>query len=844
MTLMNKIIKTLALACMALLMMAACSDDLATDYGDDDVMAEAGYITLTLSSPALEAVTRATDGDDALNENVITVADLYFYTNDNTNNAIIVAQGRSVQATADNSKQYTVKVRLSTSERTALFGSGQTCRVYVVANSTDENPDATSTSINNVRARVLLTDFSARKVQQSFVMSGEGTVTLATVTGGYAATGTVRVTRQAAKLYPYVYVPDTLHVVNIEAGSRTIWRSVPTGIKVQLLNGVRKASIDGTYQQTDDDYFSTAQYDITTTTVEHTTDGTSRTYLVPEAPFYTYPSTWSASDAHEPVIIISVPWKQEYTDSTTVSYYQVHPSRIDRRIDRNRFYQIYCSINTIGSSDTTVPVEIDGSYTVMDWGKVDTAGEGDFSKISYLVVEPTEIEMDNITSTNINYASSSELDPTKTYVESVTYNTYTNGSAAVSHTLTHDGNDDLSAYSLDLSTRGTIVFSHSIADLDYVEHTITLLVTNTDGLSERVTITQRPPISIQFITGGNVFVDGYFGHVVAMGDSEPTGWLQETSNGVTYYYSAGYGGNVYDYGSWWSSDYSAKSSNKSVVPGPECVPYYSGTYSSYSRYGYGTVQSDLSQAGSSTGRITQTAITDITVSAFNADDKFDATLSDPYYKIGDPRVKGGYSSSDLQPYLQSQSRSNNNYAQGYYDMTTKAWDGQTTGTYDNAADILVGGSTDNVRSIIAPHFYISSGWNSSIPITYDNAKKRAATFQEAGYSAGRWRLPTEAEIMFITSLQEKGIITQLFGNNAPYWASSGRFYYKQGNNAGGMYSADEMSSLLINGTNAYTRLVYDAWYWGTDAGDPTQYHPDVSNDNRTKNPTQTTQSTE
>lgn len=836
-------IATSCLACMA-----GCSDGLASGYDDSGLTAEAGYITLTLSSPGSGVMTRATEkGDDAFNENTITVVDCYFYSNDNTSLAVIAAEGRSVlkveTTEADANPQYTVRVRLNSTDRQSLFGSGSTCRVYVVANSTEANPDATSTSLDNVRGRVLLHDFSARKVQASFVMSGEGQVTLA----GDAATGTVDVYRRAAKLYAYVDVPEQIVEANDDGSGSAVWIPARDSISVSFMNGVRKASIDGTYEQTDDDYFNTGQYAVSTT---DSVLYSSNYYHTPEAPFYTYPFAWKEMSEYEPVIIITVPWHQKYTGTSTVSYYQVHPNQVDRRLDSNHFYKVYCSINTVGSSDISVPVEIDGTCSVQEWGSVGTDSSqqmGDFSKVSYLVVEPTSVTIDNVSTTNISYASSSVLDVTKTYVRKVTYYTYNNNAgAAEEHVAYHksddpDGTEDnnitwdsdgnLTGYSVDLTTQGTIVFSHDIADLDYSTEYIEVVVTNTDGLSETVTITQRPPISILTKDGGNVFVDGYFGHVVDMEVDGTKYTVPATGNGWidggSYYYSAGYGGSLYAYRSGWTTTYSPRTSNNSVVPGPECVPNvrYS-SYGYYSNYGYGTLQSDLS----TTSGISQTAITDITVSSFNSSDVYDASATDPYYKIGDPRVLGGYvvegsssatTSNTLRPYLTGQnyvSRSSG------YTMTTSAWG---SGSEDTPDSIMVGSASRNARSIVAPHFYISSGWNSSMPISYENAKKRAATFQEAGYSAGRWRLPTEAEIMFITSLQEKGIITQLFGDSAPYWASSGRFYYH-----GTMYSAADYPSLLRDSQYAYTRFVYDAWYWGDEAGDPTTYHPAVLNGKR------------
>lgn len=96
-------------------------------------------------------------------------------------------------------------------------------------------------------------------------------------------------------------------------------------------------------------------------------------------------------------------------------------------------------------------------------------------------------------------------------------------------------------------------------------------------------------------------------------------------------------------------------------------------------------------------------------------------------------------------------------------------------------------------NIIAPAFKIASSWGKcSSAITFEQAVKRCAAYQENGYPAGRWRVPTEAEIEYVVSLSNDNKIPVLFNNG--YWCASGTVY---GN---GYYHA--------------VRCVYDVWYWG------------------------------
>ena len=110
------------------------------------------------------------------------------------------------------------------------------------------------------------------------------------------------------------------------------------------------------------------------------------------------------------------------------------------------------------------------------------------------------------------------------------------------------------------------------------------------------------------------------------------------------------------------------------------------------------------------------------------------------------------------------------------------------------------------QRIIAPAFKIASSRGKTLPVTFDNAQRRCAAYQEDGYPAGRWRIPTEAEIEFIVGLSDRNKIPSLF--DGTYWSASGRTYTNDED--GGSFSED-----ISTGSNA-VRCVYDIWYWGED----------------------------
>ena len=169
----------------------------------------------------------------------------------------------------------------------------------------------------------------------------------------------------------------------------------------------------------------------------------------------------------------------------------------------------------------------------------------------------------------------------------------------------------------------------------------------------------------------------------------------------------------------------------------------------------------------------------ITVSSLGVDDK------DLY--IGDPRVSSidnlGYSFTSADALYDGPTR-----ALKYYYPTNNSKD------YEN---------------FIAPRFRICSGYGRLASANLDDlgeAEMRCASYQEDGYPAGRWRVPTRAELQFVGRLCSEIKIPNLFSNR-DYWAASTAFSYSNG-------SFTETTSADL------VRCVYDDWYWGSDRACP------------------------
>jgi hypothetical protein len=147
------------------------------------------------------------------------------------------------------------------------------------------------------------------------------------------------------------------------------------------------------------------------------------------------------------------------------------------------------------------------------------------------------------------------------------------------------------------------------------------------------------------------------------------------------------------------------------------------------------------------------------------------------YAIGDPRVS--LSEASAPSYL-------NNY--------------NTTYTLAQYRKTRTG---EQFIDVIAPAYKVASSYGKTISMSFTQAEKRCAAYQENGYPAGRWRIPTEAEILFVVNRSEAGVFPKLF--EGAYWTSSGRYY-------------DSQTKKFGNSTSEAVRCVYDVWYWGDQKG--------------------------
>lgn len=120
-------------------------------------------------------------------------------------------------------------------------------------------------------------------------------------------------------------------------------------------------------------------------------------------------------------------------------------------------------------------------------------------------------------------------------------------------------------------------------------------------------------------------------------------------------------------------------------------------------------------------------------------------------------------------------------------------------------------NSSNTENMVAPKFRVASSYGVAVDKSYDDMRRRCASYQEDGFPAGRWRMPTKAEVEYIVRLSAEGKIPKLFNDEkdnpqGDYWCAHGVAYPKSNGTV----------TLGAASGNHSVRCVYDDWYWGSE----------------------------
>lgn len=783
-------------------------------------------ILLKLETGDLSLATKAErpgDDDGPFNENILgATVDIFFFPEEATDATVSVKNlSASVRAGGY------VQIPVSTGDIYAIFGStaaGSKAEIYVVANyngatAIDHSRRYTLGEIKNMP--LAKADWSVFP-QAKFVMTGKTTLTLANASSNTPASGVVQMKRIAAKISFRLTVADEIVVENTtrdhegQIVDKTLdtWRPLKNSMTVYLQYGMNYALLSGDPQlvpaaakgsgATDSLYTykenilkETTEKKIRTRTIidrppykdpvtnewvvethidnnvevplyttlytRHTagpgnTDVATPTEL--SGPFYTYPVTWDPGVPTEPFLKLVIPWN----NGSRTKYYYYKVPFTGTSIEANNWYEITLDVQVLGGEDE-LPVPLEAKYKVIDWVEGEEA-EAFTVAARYLSVPKTEWIMYNTDELKIPITSSHDVQIVGYQVKSggtavgnafAAADKYVNGQPRAAAWI----GSNPSIYNPFTDTR------YAIASADNVG---TVYATK-PNFNDNTLGTPRPD---------NVNATSWF--PVAEITRDQIVFRHTLNNNLS--------SSNYDVAPYWvririqhkdsPEDYYRDiiiEQRPAIYIEPNQNSDNGGTNNVGSHKGYVYVNNAQSTregwyiVRGLDGNNKNVNMYVINVSVLEESSK---------YVIGDPRA-------DAVDNLDYEFAS----ARALYGTTPR----RLTYYYPTKTD-------EETKNTIAPVLRVASSYGvCGEAVSRDGAKRRCASYQEDGMPAGRWRVPTRAEVEFITTLSSQGVIPTLFNIGSNYWCATGTVT---------PMANGELRDATGNG---FVRCVYDEWFW-------------------------------
>lgn len=636
------------------------------------------------------------------------------------------------------------------------------------------------------------------------------------------------------------------------------WKPDTKNMRLYFSNGVRTARLDGDVSQltlNDDpsnpensDYFNIS------TTGNKVDEDSNYSYARPinshdtnnltgsedkvytyynDVPHYSYPSTWTESltEAHQPTLTIVIPWEKDENGTKTYepTYYSV-PVNNNGKLESNSYYYLRTHIGMKGSSTPEVPMPVDVETEILDWGKAEDT-EVELKPIRYLILNQTQFVVPNETIITIPYNSTHECEVVDFKATMYKFN----GDDSEIR-LVFDNNTKYSGTSQ--SVKGNLY--------DYY----------LDPVSQTLTFTHKFNDPIFDTTGNDNILD------VRAGRGYTSNALQDEKG--TYYRKT-----RIDKGS--NKIYTRVLVEITLrhTGMPNDTPYqetvtimvYPALYvttedidPSYHPIGYGWIlvngygDSDGTTGNLGNVRTTQTPsgdaryMTTITVTSLTEDEKKLWVIDDPRTnyinnELDPTSIKTDYANhtttwtSGGGPYDGSQTgrhqRDTKNECrtiwQYYPDAetgtdwqvdwvdeagTVQTWSAQNDNKARPIRYYYPGSELASKANVVAPKVTIASyhSYNAH-QLTKAEARKRCASYQQYGYPAGRWRLPTKGEVEIFRYLEKKNIIKDPYGGT-PFWCTQGSTNGSVNNDG-----TVDVNTGRSDTYDCYSRCVYDTWFW-------------------------------
>lgn len=842
---------------LPLLLAAGCQDGLQPNRPGSGLM-----LTVRCEDPALVKSTPE-DGETRFNENLIKSVDFFFYPGETTPASDVDAVYHHRVDLDEDPVSYTggqweatfnIVLTRVVAEQIFTAANNMKATVYAVVNyGGDLAPGGSldGTSLSELAATAIVTDFAATEsnyVQDSFLMDGNTVITYDD-SAAISASGTIDARRFAAKMTTAISVANVVTLKHSTDDPDEVWEPVLHTMRIYLVDGAKNVTL-GTQAASNNaspQFFSYSAEehrrpflrDNGTEYLTHTTvgSGADEKIYYNTYPMYSYPVAWSTGKPDytqplpkQPYLKLEMDWRR--TEANGYSYdrrkYYYKVILPVNSLERNNWYHFNIDVSILGSeTDEGKALLNPTTYYILDWQNksVPIDKYAVISKARYLSVDTKPKSLNNLTKLSIPFLSSHDV---KIVEGSVTarrpyYGEITNEADVVDkyNTKYHawvrkdtatgkyyleyngqdqstDGNPVYEPSGWVSNTSTTIELNHTLQndytknDFDYSPYTIEFDIVHDDLTAgvypyneylKHITIIQYPGIYIESCPNS---------------DSE----IRATSNANgTPYYETGTK-------PWWDKPwgYVYIDAGRFIRTGNNNTEPYNKLSTPENKREMQWRSVWYTGGGRDIFRINVTVLP-----------------SNSSFVIGDPRISG----YDMTVPVLGYSFVNNGTAAG--DAVLEDRTGGTSNFHSapvvdgdvNTPLTLTGEtrplmyyrpteSSDRTKNMLAPGYRISTklGGTEFGNLTESQAKWRCAGYQEDGFPAGRWRIPTMSEIKFIAQLSAKGVFEPMFKSD--YWSANGVVNVNVNN---GTVTSN-------NNTTALLRCVYDSWYWGDEQWNP------------------------
>lgn len=762
----------IAMALVMVIAVTSCSDKMVKP---GEVPADCIMLNI-FNSP----MTKVQDWTGVEYERILKRLDCFFYPKGQTDDPCVYYQKVDVEEVG--SAEIPFYVDESVIEE--IFPSSNECDVFVIANlpSGTFAKGQTGTDVPTLSKTVLTLGGDRDAIDKPFIMQG---LNIATKGDNNNASGTIPLHRATAKVTITVNIPEQIVIeyenANNNVTMEPVFRDNMDNITLRTAfhNGVKKTYLRDDYSKllvADDAHHVGKQNYIAAGEVPAVGDTPKKYTFTCEIPFYTYARAWEKGAEDAAYLTFEMPWTNMTDPQNPVTqtyYYQILINGSGRCFEPNNWYDLTVNVGVIGSTVESEPVQIqDITYYVLDWTTEpdpeheaggDRYEDVEIEDYTYLQISEKHIVMNNTTTGYLPFTASHNIkwavewpddDDVLTTLDPLeeTYNT----------------NKYHSYYINCRPSRGTTPVAASLAN--YITNANFVL----DDAKRKIVFTY-PKTNI-----ANADLKVYspvFVHLKVWLDIDGQG---NTPNGIETKF--------------------VEYITFTYYPPIYIVPELSVTESVYVNGYQATDRGDDEisinnkyDLGGAYGQDDSKYMHTITVSSFSEDNYFTLNNSPMRYIIGDPRVR--VSDTNL---------NDDNYNMSASSDKTKGWVKDKSGSGRILQNYYPTSTEGEVYRIISPKFRISSKLGGYSAGDREGVMMRCASYQENGYPAGRWRVPTTAEIAFIVYLQSQEVIQDLFVNNQ-YFSSTH------------MVTQDGSKEKISNIDNAdhSVRCVYDEWYWGS-----------------------------